>query len=85
MQWSMSILLHLKSVIPCPKLINQAFIQKKLTGWGKSHKNWGGGGKPDIRVLRHLGSLGNCCFRLSDIASGAFLGTEVSVLELGFL
>ncbi len=51
--------------------MSQAFIQKHLAG-GASRRS--SRGPQEIFV-----------FRLSDIASGAFLGTEVSVLGWGLL
>ncbi len=56
-----------------------AFIQKNLVG---------GGGKSQISEkwgASRLVSRGSFVFKLSDIASGRFLGTEESVLGLGLI
>ncbi len=58
------------------KCATQAFIQKNWQGAkAKFQTNVGGG---------QAGWSSGKIFRLSDIAFGAFLGTEVSVLGLGF-
>ena len=48
-------------------------------------ETFGGGGGGGQAVWSSRGSQEIFVFRLSDIASGAFLGTEVSVLGLGLL